>query len=75
MPDPDSPQPVFEFYRSWIEPSDHFPTSDTGVVLHLWEHGCADILLFLIEGDLRLRFYKDFCVIFFHIYSKRSQLY
>jgi hypothetical protein len=35
MPDPDSPQPVFEFYRSWVEPSDYFPTSETGVVLPL----------------------------------------
>lgn len=65
MPDPDSPQPVFEFYRSWVEPSDHFPTSETGVVLPLREHGCVDILVFLIEGGLSLRFCRDFCVIFF----------
>jgi hypothetical protein len=31
MPDPDSPQPVFELHRSWVEPSDYFPTSETGV--------------------------------------------
>jgi hypothetical protein len=37
MPDPDSPQPVFEFYRSWVEPSGYFPTSETGVVLSLFE--------------------------------------
>ncbi|XP_021915507.1 uncharacterized protein LOC110827800 isoform X2 [Zootermopsis nevadensis] len=31
VPDPDSAQPVSEFYRSWVEPSSHFPTSETGI--------------------------------------------
>jgi hypothetical protein len=35
IPDPDSPQPVLEFYRSWVDPSDYCPTSETGVVLLL----------------------------------------
>jgi len=35
VPDPDSPQPVFEICRSWVEPSDYFPTSKTGVLLSL----------------------------------------
>jgi hypothetical protein len=32
LPDPDGAQQVLELRRSWVEPSDYFPTSETGVV-------------------------------------------
>jgi hypothetical protein len=35
LPDPNGAQKVLELCRSWVQPSDYFPTSETGAVLHI----------------------------------------
>jgi hypothetical protein len=75
MPDPDSPQPVLEFHRSWVEPSDYFPTSETGLVLPLLEHCCLHILVFHIKGGHKFEIVQTILCDFLRIYSNKSQLY
>jgi hypothetical protein len=45
VPDPDSAQQALELRRTWVEPSDYFPTSETGVVP-------------LVTTQLRLKFWE-----------------